>query len=461
MTNTNPTSDHRGGASENANPASAGPRGAFSGDSPGAKALLDTPAADIEPPRGDRGDGSGHVVLDWNEQLVETVREASVGVPTTTRLTAMMNLSIHDAVNGINLARSLESAYEQYHVDSSAAPAGASRPAAAAAAAHRVLSELYPNQLDVFSTQLVDHLSELEPGLSVKLGLVWGTNVANEILELRAKDGANEDDDYEACESPDDPEPGCFRRSASWGSSHYAFLDTWVMTSQDEFRPEAPPALDSEQYAADVEEVYEKGHADELTEEEKAIAAFWRGTGGTARPPGRWILIALEAAKDHDNSLLDNARIFSLLGLAMGDAGIVTWESKRYYGLWRPRTAIYEADSDGNTATQADPDWTSFALGGSPEYASGLALFGGAGATVLEHFFGEDYSFDLTVRSGFSSDELEDVTRSYDSFDDALEESRESRLFVGNHFPTTLAVSRDVGRNLGEYVLENALEPVN
>ena len=36
---------------------------------------------------------------------------------------------------------------------------------------------------------------------------------------------------------------------------------------------------------------------------------------------------------------------------------MTSFTGKFIYGLWRPVTAIREADTDGNPATEADPSW--------------------------------------------------------------------------------------------------------
>ncbi len=53
----------------------------------------------------------------------------------------------------------------------------------------------------------------------------------------------------------------------------------------------------------------------------------------------------------------DTARLFALANLATADALITCWDSKKYYAVWRPITAIREGDADGNPATVGDPAW--------------------------------------------------------------------------------------------------------
>jgi hypothetical protein len=59
-------------------------------------------------------------------------------------------------------------------------------------------------------------------------------------------------------------------------------------------------------------------------------------------------------------------------------------------------------------------------------------------------------------RTGFTvdSDQMLDVTRSFRSFTEALEEVKNARIFGGIHFRTAC----DVGQKLGESVARHVLE---
>ena len=52
-----------------------------------------------------------------------------------------------------------------------------------------------------------------------------------------------------------------------------------------------------------------------------------------------------------------NARLFAMVSLAAADGAIGCWNDKYYWNFWRPIDAIREAATDGNPATEADPDW--------------------------------------------------------------------------------------------------------
>ena len=81
-----------------------------------------------------------------------------------------------------------------------------------------------------------------------------------------------------------------------------------------------------------------------------------RSSGRTAardlepRLPRRW-------RTSQELDIVDSARLFAMTNLAAADGSIGCWNDKAYWSFWRPITAIREAASDGNPATEADPAW--------------------------------------------------------------------------------------------------------
>jgi hypothetical protein len=147
-------------------------------------------------------------------------------------------------------------------------------------------------------------------------------------------------------------------------------------------------------------------------------------------------------------SVQQTARLFALLNVAMADAAIATWDAKYVYNLWRPITAIQQADSDDNPDTIADPNWSPLLnTPAFPEYVSGHSTFSAAAATVLARFFGTDHVF-FTV----GSDSVPGVTRSYTSFAHTAEEIALSRIYGGIHFLAADLDGLSMGRAIGEHV---------
>ena len=357
---------------------------------------------------------SADVIIDWNNVLLDAVRTNSMSPLPATRVRAAMNTAMYDAVNSI--ART----HYPYHVDMTADP-GTSREAAAAQAAHRVLSGMFPASQATYDTALANSLSSVPDGPGKTAGIGLGNTVGAAILALRANDGASAVVPYTPGSQPGDWRPTPPANAAA-AAPQWANVTPWAMTSPSQFRnPDGPPALDSAEYTAAFNQVKEIGSATSATrtEDQSNIAQFWAGHAGTATPPGHWNRIAQTVAASQGNTLEENARLFALLGIAQADALISTWDNKYHYNHWRPVTAIREAGTDGNPDTEADPNWSSFiTTPNHPSYSSGHATVSGASGAVLADFFGTD---NITFTS--SSEGFVVPDRTFTSFSQASQEA--------------------------------------
>ena len=242
------------------------------------------------------------VVTDWNNAALDAIRAERTAPPIASRSLAILNVSIYDAVNGI--ART----HEPYLVQSAVA-ASASRKAAASAAAHEALVNLFPASGSSFDALHAAILAGIPNGPQKTAGITWGEFVANQILAARANDG------HDAIVPPPGgsgpgvwvPTPPAFLPYLlpQWG-----FVVPFGMSSSSQFRPPGPPSLDSQQYAADYEEVKELGAlvGSTRTEEQTEIALFWADGAGTETPPGHWNSIAQSICAAQGNTLEENAR---------------------------------------------------------------------------------------------------------------------------------------------------------
>jgi hypothetical protein len=75
---------------------------------------------------------------------------------------------------------------------------------------------------------------------------------------------------------------------------------------------------------------------------------------------------------------------------------------------------------------------------------------------VLISFFERDH-FELNV----TSEVLPGVERSFTSFSSAAEEATLSRIFSGQHFRFDLTTGQRLGREIADFVVDNALTPVH
>ena len=137
--------------------------------------------------------------------------------------------------------------------------------------------------------------------------------------------------------------------SSDPGYGHAIYVDS------AQFRPGAPPALGSAEYAAAFNEVKSLGSATSTTRtaDQTQIALFWNDGGGTSFAFGHWNKIAQGVATQQRLSVVSEARLFALLNIATADVIISCWDAKYTYNFWRPVTAIRAADTDGNDSTAA------------------------------------------------------------------------------------------------------------
>ena len=127
---------------------------------------------------------------------------------------------------------------------------------------------------------------------------------------------------------------------------------------------------------------------------------------------------------------------------------IAFYDAKYAYHVWRPVTAIHNADADGNPDTAADPNWTPLsATAPDPSYPGAHGTISAAGADVLSSIYGNDFAFTVT------SPALPGVARSFVSFSEAAEEATVSRIYNGNHTRLDQVAGENLGHDVAGFVL--------
>ncbi len=393
------------------------------------------------------------MVTDWNENLVTAIRTANVPSPIPPiRVAAIVHAAIFDAANGI------AHQYTPYFVTDRPHD-GARQDAAIAQAAYTTLVALYPAQQATLDAQLNASLASL-PGhggqsRAIARGRAWGQEVANAILAWRAADGFNP-------ATPPTPyfgdpnTPGVWRPvPPSTGPAVFPQVATMVpfaIERHDQFRPGPPPALTSAEYAASVNEIKALGRAtgSTRTDEQTQIARWWAALGIADD------LVAAQALVPMDGRLVDTARFFALLTASAADALIAGMDSKYTYNLWRPYHAIRLADTDGNPATVADPDWVPLlTTPGHQEYISNHSVITGAFMKTLMALVGNDSVLTL------SSPALPGVSRTYATLTDAVDEVKNARIYAGFHYRFSCNAGQAVGYAISDYIMDNFLVPLH
>ncbi|MCA1704181.1 MAG: hypothetical protein LC808_13315, partial [Actinobacteria bacterium] len=433
------------------------------------------------------GENMVDAILYWNEVATEADRithttlapsEAGVQGPAgSSRALAIVHLAMHDAYFSIN-----PKPHGTYldPADLPTVPVGADTDSAIAGAAHATLSALYPAQQAFFDAR---HAAEGLPGSQAGAdGHAFGQAVAARILADRQNDPGLGANGYAASvarrhhrQDPDNPGQGFY--APFYGSRSHCFAVNTRHHLDD------APQIGSAEYTQALRQVRSKGIAPQLigtlpagllpsrTPTETVIGVYWAydDAKDLGTPPRHYNQIVRQIADSQANDIADNARLFALVNTAMGDAGILAWDDKYFYDVWRPVLGIREHDpSTGPSAVggnildpDADPGWLPLGAPKTnnvgqknftprfPAYPSGHATFGAAVFQSVRCFYGkgEYCADDLVADLGFVSDEFNGISfdntgtvrpRHVRDFPNGLwqmiEENARSRIFLGVHW---------------------------
>ncbi len=429
-------------------------------------------------------------ILFWNDVCNEAnrfdhtapMKGAAQGGPTrSSRATAIVHLAMHDAHFGVSnpdgFALYTGAAVNPYTVTGTP-PLAVQVSASVSAAAHLTLAALYPEQAAMFASkaQEIAGLNETN-----RAAHAYGYRIGREILRLRDKDGAELSAthvyNYAKPHHREDPlNPAQEPLGVNWGG-----VKTFAVSA---YHPLAnSPAFNSAAYNADHDEVLAKGGAASQptttrTKDETVVGMYWAYDGAKelGTPPRLYNQIVREIAKSKGNSVADNARLFTLVNVAMGDAGIIAWYWKYRLDIWRPVIGIREFDSNfgpdavagGAVLPRCDPFWrplgapkTNVTESGArsftppfPAYPSGHATFGAAAFEIVRRFYrdkpGATNNFTINgvdnIAFNFISAELDGKSkdndgslrvrheRRYNSVAEAMYDNSVSRIFLGVHW---------------------------
>jgi hypothetical protein len=247
---------------------------------------------------------------------------------------------------------------------------------------------------------------------------------------------------------------------ASWLGNVVPFL----VPSAEMLRTDGPNALTSVEYAEDFNEIKEIGSLTSITRTpyQTDTAIFWQDA-----LPAFMNRLFRGLAADQGLNIVESARLFAMENMAGADAYIGGWNDKYYYWFWRPITAIREADTDGNPATEADPYWwplfhpttpvcnpPPLVTPPFPDHPSGHSCGIGAYVHTLQNFFGTDrISF-----SAYSNKSC--TTRSFDRFSEMLKQVIDARVWGGIHFRTADTQGAVLGKKVAHYLRRHYFQPV-
>jgi hypothetical protein len=420
---------------------------------------------------------------DYTPSIVATPDQP--GPTNTARAFAIISAGVYDAVN------SIDPLYTPYLTLVPNAQ-GASIDAAVGTAAHDTMVALFPHQQAAIDDELTAFLAGIPDGRAKGLGIQVGSITAANILAARANDGSNNTQSYVPLPYPGYHQVDPLHPNQGFLSPQWGEVRPFVLDSSNQFRADDvgldPQArldfLNSSEYTVAYNEVMAYGAKDSTirTPDETQIGIFWAydGSPELGVPPREDNQVAAVIGQVKGNTEVQNARMFALVNLAMGDGSIAAWESKYFYSFWRPIVAIRNADSTGNPYTPEDPDWQPLGAQCSngcgnvtnftpsfPSYVSGHATFASATFQALRDFYGTDaisFSFQSDEYNGMTTDDTgavrPAVTRNYTSMSQAELEVHDSRIYLGIHWRFDQDQGLLIGRSVGDWTFQHALRPL-
>jgi hypothetical protein len=386
---------------------------------------------------------SADAITDWNEKASALVMKHRMLPPEAERIMACMHVAMFDAVN------SLDRRYQPYGV-SITAPKGASKEAAAAAAASSVLTQLFPNDGEELRAALSSYLAPIPEGLEKSAGTKLGEDVAAKTLTDRQGDGADAPDAYRP-----KTKPGVYVPTPITASSMWPKVKPFAMTSPSQFRPQPPVALTSAKWAADYNEIKTLGGktSTQRTARQTEDAKFWLITGPVSYYP---IARQVVAAKKMD--LVDSARFMALVSTAVADSFIAVFDAKYHYEFWRPITAIRNGDTDDNPATELGATWQPIDnTPMHPEYPCAHCISSAAVASVIEALLGSADIPEVAMTSTMAPG----VTHRWTNIWAYADEVSLARIYAGFHYRFSTQVGQDMGRQIGRLVTQKLMREAN
>ncbi|MFY0625802.1 MAG: vanadium-dependent haloperoxidase [Reichenbachiella sp.] len=295
----------------------------------------------------------------------------------------------------------------------------------------------------------------------IKNSVDHGVEVADQILEWANSDGyrernVNSQIIKDVGEGTWTPTPPDFIEpiEPNWNT-----LRTFIIDSASQFQPGEPTEFDKKPSSLFYKECMEVYEAVRNADNEKIeIAQFWDCNPNASNhsghvmkfvqkisPGAHWVLIASQISREKNLSLIERAKVFSHLSIALADGFISCWSEKYRTVVIRPETYINRyIDKDWQPILQTPP---------FPEYTSGHSVASGAAAKILTAMLGENVSFNDSTELDFGL-----PVRSFTSFNQAADEAAISRLYGGIHYMPAITNGVEQGRLLGDFVSARLLK---
>jgi hypothetical protein len=355
----------------------------------------------------------------WVELAMDYVERRPLSNPRNTRMISMMNVAVYDAML---VAWRTKYMYSRERpelsdtlVPTPQSPSYPSEHAVAAGAASEILAFFYPDDAGKLRDAAAQQgqatlIAGINFASDVDAGLELGRSVAKAVIQRIQDDGSALSwtgtvpvgPGYWVGTNPAEPLAGTWR--------------PWVLPAGNYFRPGPPPAYDSAEKKAEIEEI----KAYPRTFNSNAKAFYYQTFEGIF---SYWYRVATQRIFEYglDANPPRAARVYALLSVAHHDAMIAGWDAK--YTYWAMRPFMYDADVK-----------PLFTTPNHPSYPAAHGFFSGAIARMIAYLFPNEAEF----------------------IEAKANEAAESRFWAGIHFRSDLNTGLSLGRRVADYVIEQA-----
>ena len=412
----------------------------------------------------------GNTVEQWNKIAEDTVVGSGAFQPEGFIYMSYVSAAVYNATVAINGKYALLG-------PPITATTGSSTEAAVIEAAYDTLVHYFPSQTGTLNPLYTAALNSIPDGTPKSNGQAVGLAAATSLITMRTGDGRLTPINATSPFAANTPAPGVWRLTPP----KYAVAQTpwvgdvkpYVLASADQFLPDAPPDLRSDEWTAAFRylQAYGAVNSSVRTPEQTAIALFW-----TANVVRQFNRIVRDVADTHGLDLPATARLAAMVDVTVADTAISMMHAKYLYLFWRPVTAIDPTSvnptgdgfgpvpgyDDGNSATVEQTGWRPLIVTPNhPEYPSAHASITAALAGVLNRFLGTDainidvHGFDATGAAGNLN-----AVQHFTMAEDMVEQVMRAREWGGLHYPFSVVAGTRLGREVAKYDLRHAFKSI-
>jgi membrane-associated phospholipid phosphatase len=413
----------------------------------------------------------GNTVEQWNKIAEDTVVGSGAFQPEGFIYMSYVSAAVYNATVAIN---------GKYAPLGSpiTATTGSSTEAAVIEAAYDTLVHYFPSQTNILNPLYTAALNSIPDGTEKNNGQAVGLAAATSLIAMRIGDGRLAPIGTTAPFAAKAPALGVWRLTppqyAAAQTPWVGDVKPYVLASADQFLPEAPPDLQSDEWAAAFQylQAYGAVNSSVRTPEQTAIALFW-----TANVVRQFNRIVRDVADAHSLDLPATARLAAMVDVTVADTAISMMHAKYFYLFWRPVTAIDPTSvkptgdgfgpvpgyDDGNPATVEQTGWRPLIVTPNhPEYPSAHASITAALAGVLSRFLGT-HAINIDVH-GFDPAGVAGNLNAVQHFTmagDMVEQVMSAREWGGLHYPFSVVAGKRLGREVAKYDLRHAFRPTD